>query len=106
MRYAWAESTDPSDSRSALHSEGRQGSIDDVDIADSARKHSVADDDMLHAVRVPFRIIEQEYDGEERLLVIGADKAGRLLEVVVVQTDSGPLVIHADNLRPKFYDYL
>jgi hypothetical protein len=77
-----------------------------VEVADSARKHGVTDQDMRHAVRVPFRVIEQVYDGEERVLFIGADRSGRLLEVVVVQKPTGPVIIHADRLRPKFYDYL
>jgi hypothetical protein len=47
-----------------------------------------------------------EYDGEERTMFIGADQSGRLLEIVVVQANTGPRIIHADQLRPKFYDYL
>jgi hypothetical protein len=77
-----------------------------MEVADSARKHGVTDRDMRHAVRVPFRVIEQEYDGEGRVLFIGADQSGRLLEVVVVQGVDGPVIIHADRLRPRFYDYL
>lgn len=74
-----------------------------MQITDSARKHGIADADILHAVANPFRIIEQEYDGEIRTLVIGADHSARLLEIVIVDTDR---IIHADVLRPKFYDYL
>jgi hypothetical protein len=59
---------------------------------------------MRHAVRNPLRVIEQEYDGEIRQLVIGADQTARLLEVVVLADEA--LIIHADVLRPKFYDYL
>lgn len=77
-----------------------------VEIADSARKHGIEDDDMLHAIRNPFRYIEQEYKDELRLLILGADRTGRLLEVVVVPADKPQRVIHADRLRPKFYDYL
>jgi uncharacterized DUF497 family protein len=91
---------------SALTSGNRQGIVDVVEVADSARKHGITDEDMHHAVRVAFRVIEQEYDGEQRILVIGADQSGRLLEVVVVQKDSGPVIVHADSLRAKFYDYL
>lgn len=74
-------------------------------ITDSARKHDIEDADILHAVAFAIRTIEQEYDGEIRLLVIGADRTGRLLEIVVV-TDEPARIIHADVLRPKFYDYL
>ncbi|MGC2655914.1 MAG: hypothetical protein WA317_20495 [Mycobacterium sp.] len=60
---------------------------------------------MLHAVRNALRSIEQENDGEARLRVIGPDETGRLLEIVVV-ADEPMRIIHADALRPKFYDYL
>jgi hypothetical protein len=40
------------------------------------------------------------------LLVIGADTTGRLLEVVVLDPDDEPVVIHAMPLRSKFYDLL
>jgi hypothetical protein len=46
--------------------------------------------------------------GSGRDLLIGADRAGRLLEVVVLDDDPDeePLVIHAMPLRPKFHRYL
>ena len=37
---------------------------------------------------------------------IGADRSGRLLEVVVLDDDGQPVVIHAMVLRRKFYDQL
>ncbi|MHB1535546.1 MAG: hypothetical protein ACYC1D_13240 [Acidimicrobiales bacterium] len=43
----------------------------------SARKHGVADDDMLHAYRNPIRIFE--ING--LTMLIGGDPAGRLLEI-------------------------
>jgi hypothetical protein len=75
-----------------------------VEIADSARKHGVPDEDITHAVRNPIRLVA----GEGRTLVIGADRAGRLLEVVVLDDDPDeePVIIHAMALRPKFRDYL
>jgi len=76
-----------------------------VQITDSARKHGISDEAMLHAVANAIRIIEQEYDGDIRQLIIGADNTGRLLEIVVI-ADESPRIIHADVLRPKFYDYL
>lgn len=75
-----------------------------VVIADSARKHGVADEDMLHALRLPLRLVRQ---GDDRVLYIGADADGRLLEIVVLDAESDePAVIHAMPLRPKFYRYL
>lgn len=50
--------------------------------------------------------VEYEYDGEERLLVIGPDRHGIMLELVAVPVDTPTRIIHADRLRPKFYDYL
>ncbi|OCB56136.1 hypothetical protein A5722_14660 [Mycobacterium vulneris] len=76
-----------------------------MQIEDSARKHGITEAAMRHAVANALRIIEQEYDGELRQLVIGADQSARLLEIVVV-TDEPVRIIHADVLRPKFYDYL
>lgn len=76
-----------------------------MEIRDSAHRHNIEDADMLHAVANPFRVIEQEYGGEIRQLIIGADRSGRLLEIVVC-TDDPARIIHADILRPKFYDYL
>ncbi len=74
-----------------------------MEIADSARRHSVTDDDIRAAVSVPLRLVRQ---GGDRVLVIGADTAGRLLEVVVLDPDGDPVAIHAMPLRPKFYRYL
>ena len=50
--------------------------------------------------------MEYEYDGEERLLVIGPDQSGMMLELVAVPSELPTRIIHADRLRPKFYDYL
>jgi len=77
-----------------------------VEIAGSARKHGISDEDILHALRNVLRYIEQDYDGETRLFIIGADRGGRLLELVAVPLTDPQRVIHADVLRPKFYDYL
>jgi hypothetical protein len=75
-----------------------------VEIADSARRHGVNDDDIRHALRHPLRVVA----GQGRDLVIGADSSGRLLEIVVLDDDPNeePVVIHAMPLRPKFRDQL
>jgi len=77
-----------------------------VEIRDSARKHGIADTDIEHAWQHAIRFVEYEYAGQERLLVIGADRHGRLLELVAVPAGEPTRIIHADLLRPKFYDYL
>lgn len=72
-----------------------------MEIADSARKHGVPDEDILHAIRNVIRTIDQ---GHDLTLFVGHDFAGRLLEVVIVDDDPAeePVVIHAVALREKF----
>lgn len=77
-----------------------------MEIRGSALKHGVGSADVLHAWTNAMRLIEYEYEGEDRLLVIGPDRDGRLLEMVAVPVDGPTRIIHADLLRPKFYDYL
>ena len=59
-----------------------------------------------HASDNALRYVEYQYDGEERLLVIGPDPAGNLLELVAVAADAPTRIVHADRLRPKFHDFL
>ncbi len=75
-------------------------------ISESARKHGVDDEDIVHAWENAIRYVEYDYDGDERLLVIGADRHGRMLELVAVPADEPTRIIHADRLRPKFYEFL
>jgi hypothetical protein len=76
-----------------------------VEIADSARKHGIADRDFLHALGLPIRQIRQG-DGS-RVLIIGGYLDGQLLEIVVLDPDSdNPVVIHAMPLRRKFHRFL
>jgi hypothetical protein len=53
-------------------------SVEPVILA-SARKHGIADDDMLHAYRNPIRV----FDLDDLTLVIGASRAGEPLEIGV-----------------------
>lgn len=77
-----------------------------MEIAVSARKHGISDTAILHAWENAIKLAEFEYEGEDRLLVIGPDPAGNLLELVAVPASGPTQVIHADRLRPKFYDAL
>ena len=77
-----------------------------MEVATSARKHGVLDADIQHAWDQAIRLVEYEYQGEDRLLVIGPDRHGRLLELVAVPARTPTTIIHADQLRPKVYDYL
>ena len=73
-----------------------------VEIHDSARKHGVADQDILHAIDHALAI-EDAGEDPDRWLLIGADTAGNLLEVVVLITAEGPqIVIHAMPMRDKY----
>jgi hypothetical protein len=76
-----------------------------MEIAGSARKHGISDEDILHAASHAFRQIQNPTG--EGVLLIGADYTGRLLEIVVLDLDTeDETAIHADALRPKFYRYL
>jgi hypothetical protein len=74
-----------------------------VEIAESARKHDIPDEDRRHAASLPLRLIHQDAD---RVLIIGPAFNGQLLEVVVLDPDEDPVAIHADLLSRKFYDLL
>lgn len=74
--------------------------------ATSARKHGISEQDVLHAIDNAIRYGEQEYEGEARMLIIGPDRAGRLLEIVLVPADGPQRIIHADLLRAGRYRFL
>lgn len=77
-----------------------------MELRQSALKHGVDREDVLHAWSNAIRFVEYEYDGEDCLLVIGPDRHGLMLDLVAVPTTAPTRIIHADRLRPKFYDYL
>jgi uncharacterized DUF497 family protein len=77
-----------------------------VEIRSSARKHGIHDADIDHAWRNATRLVEYEYQGEDRLLIIGPNRHGLMLELVAVSAGDPTRIIHADRLRPAFYDYL
>ena len=49
----------------------------------TARKHGVTDDDMLHAYRNPIRVFALD----DLLMLIGADTAGRPMEIGLATAD-------------------
>ena len=74
-----------------------------VDIYRSARKHGVADADILHAVDHAPGAAEH-VDG--KVLYLGADGAGNMLEVVsVTRDDDTEIVIHPMRMR-RLYESL
>jgi hypothetical protein len=75
-----------------------------VDIFSSARRHGIADEDIRHAVNNALAVGEQD-DG--KVLYLGPDSAGNLLEVVsVVRVDASEVVIHAMRMRAKYEPFL
>ncbi len=79
-----------------------------VEIHDSARRHAIADDDIKHAVAhaLSIDVLDAETE-DEWLLVLGPDRAGNILEVVViVLANDDLLAIHAMKMRPKYRDLL
>lgn len=70
----------------------------------SASKHGVADDDMRHAIEHALAVGEAD---DAKVLYLGPDRAGNLLEVVSVARESGTeVVIHAMTMRPKYEPFL
>jgi len=75
-----------------------------VEVHRSARRHSVDDQDIRHAIEHPVVVADIDPDADPpKLLAIGPDRAGNLLEVVVLTlADDRLLVIHAMPLRRKY----
>jgi hypothetical protein len=67
-------------------------------ILDSARKHGLSDDDLLHAFRNPIRVFEVD----DLTMLIGPDRAARLLEIGVVSAEGIEFIVHAMPARDKF----
>jgi hypothetical protein len=70
----------------------------DPTILASARKHGVADEDMMHAYHHPIRVFETR----SLVMLIGADRSGRLLEIGVASAEGWDFVVHAMPARAKF----
>ena len=72
-------------------------------ILDSARRHDVEDEDMLHALRFSIHHVRQD---DDMVMFIGPDRTGHVLvEVGVVIWWGGELAI-AHALRPARAKYL
>jgi hypothetical protein len=75
-----------------------------VRIGDPARRHSIGDDDIWHAVRNATRKIEMD---EDLTMLIGSARDGAPLEIGVLGLGGDdPVVVHATRLRPKFYPFI
>ena len=75
-----------------------------MEIYESARSHDVPDDDIVHAIDNAVAVGEQD-DG--KVLYLGPDRSGNLLEVVtVMRDDASEVVIHAMGMRAKYEPFL
>jgi uncharacterized DUF497 family protein len=72
-----------------------------VDVLPSGFRHGVEAEDIEHAVRNAI-VVEEVGEDPTRYLVIGPDRAGNLLEVVVMDRPQGPAVIHAMGMRDRY----
>lgn len=69
-------------------------------IAQTARKHGIADEDMSHAVRNPIAQWKLDDDFTMR---VGAARDGDLLEIGVLGIDTDdPVIVHAMGARPQY----
>ena len=68
-------------------------------IAASARQHGIHDDDNAPRFNHPM-FVEDLDDG--LVMFVGADTAGNLLEIGVIDSADGPIIVHAMPARPKY----
>ena len=75
-----------------------------MEIYTSARKHGIPDEDIAHAVEHAIAAGEQD---DAKVLYLGPDRAGNLLEVVAItRVDGTEIVIHAMRMRSRYEPFL
>jgi len=72
-----------------------------VGVLRSALRHGIPDEDILHAINHAITV-DEVGDDPVRWLVLGPDRAGNLLELVVMDRADGPAVIHAMPMRAQY----
>jgi hypothetical protein len=72
-----------------------------VEILNSARKHGIGDEDILHCIELAL-VVEEVDEDPLRYLVIGPDRSSRFLELIVMDRPNGPCVMHAMLMRAKY----
>jgi len=60
----------------------------------SAHRHGITDEDIRHALRNLIAVAADPGD-DDVTLFLGPDRAANLIEVGMLATDDGPLIIHA-----------
>jgi hypothetical protein len=75
-----------------------------VRILEDARKHGLADEDMLHAARLPIKDWDLDDDA---IMRVGPAQSGQLLEIGIAGIDTEePVIFHAMECRERFNPYL
>ncbi len=72
-----------------------------MEVLRSALRHGIPAADILHAINHAITVDEVGED-PVRWLVLGPDRAGNLLELVVMDRPAGPAVIHAMPMRTQY----
>ena len=74
---------------------------DEVEIHETALKHGVTTLDIQHVCAHSIATFEIDHESfEAKILIVGPDSAGNLLEVIGLEIDNKPLlIIHAMKLR-------
>lgn len=68
-------------------------------ILSSARRHQITDSDILHAWRNPIDAWELD---EDLTMPVGPNRSAQMLEIGVVNSEEGSVIVHAMTARPKF----
>ncbi|MDQ1504258.1 MAG: hypothetical protein QOD57_1985 [Actinomycetota bacterium] len=77
-----------------------------MEILSSGRKHGVSDEDIQHAVDHGLVVADSEED-VDKVLYLGPDRAGNLLEVVAaLRAEETEVVIHAMPMRAMYESLL
>jgi hypothetical protein len=72
-----------------------------VEILPSAYRHGITAPDIDHAIAHAL-VVEEIGDDPLRYLELGPDRAGNLLELVILDRGDGPAVIHAMPMRRQY----
>ena len=76
-----------------------------MEVLRSGFRHGVEDQDIQHALRTAL-LVEEIDDDPTRYLVLGPDRAGNMLELIVLDRPQGPAVMHAMTMRAKYLPLL
>ena len=76
-----------------------------MDVLPSAFRHGISNEDIQHALRNAL-VVEQVAEDPDRYLVLGPDRSGQFLELIVLDRPAGPAVIHAMEMRQQYRAFL